>query len=294
MRQGDRVDDALGIRERVEITGGQFRFVHLPGAESSQVVSGAVVCPSLGDEARRNYRREFLLGRALATRGIPVERFHYRGTGSSQGDPAAVTFHTMVEDAVAAGRRLERETRVRRLAFVGTRWGALVASAAGRRFERPALVLWEPAVDGASFFRELFRVSAIRELSARGGNGSSQALRRLRAEGSMDIRGHEFHLALYDSAAGLSLEEEVSGKAASVLLAQFSAKRSLRPAYARLVERLRGAGVRVDVHFVERREQWWFINPRQETPTGGPWSQRLVDATAAWIGRAAAGLLAPT
>src|SRR3712207_4346225 len=64
-------------------------------------LGGVVICSSLRAEFETNYRREILLGRALADRGIAVHRFQYRGTGNSDGDARDVTFESMQLDAEA-------------------------------------------------------------------------------------------------------------------------------------------------------------------------------------------------
>ncbi|MDP8959415.1 MAG: alpha/beta hydrolase, partial [Actinomycetota bacterium] len=108
-----------------------FGFLHLPEGRPR---AGIVVCSPLHAEFLRNYRREVLVARALAARGFAVQRFHYRGTGSSDGQASEATYETMRQDALlAAGHVLERSGATR-LGFLGTRWGALVAAAGAAGF----------------------------------------------------------------------------------------------------------------------------------------------------------------
>ncbi|MGQ0669868.1 MAG: alpha/beta hydrolase, partial [Actinomycetota bacterium] len=145
--QASWVETSTGIRETASFFGSAserlFGVMHTPPAAPS---GGVVVCSPLYAEFARNYRREVLLGRALAERGIAVQRFHYRGSGHSDGQPGAMTFASMLGDAAVAAERLVGETGVRRVAFVATRWAALVAAAAAARYDSP-LSLWQPSVD---------------------------------------------------------------------------------------------------------------------------------------------------
>ena len=123
--------DADGVRQVAGFYGPAghrtFGVLHLPTAEPS---AGVVICPALHSDFERTYRIDVLLGRALSAQGYAVHRFHYRGHGNSEEAPSGATFDTMREDAVLAAERLRRITGVGTVAFAGTRWGALVATAA--------------------------------------------------------------------------------------------------------------------------------------------------------------------
>ncbi len=77
---------ATGITEAAEFFGPpgerMLGLAHLP----TSAASGVLVCSSIQAEFAKNYRREVLLARALARQGRAVGRFHYRGTGNSDGD----------------------------------------------------------------------------------------------------------------------------------------------------------------------------------------------------------------
>src|SRR5215469_15071329 len=93
-------DGAL-LRERVLLLGSpRSCFVAVASPEGPASV-GAVICSPLWAEQMKNYRREVLLGRALAARGFVCARFHYRGVGHSRGDPQAIDISSMTDDAVA-------------------------------------------------------------------------------------------------------------------------------------------------------------------------------------------------
>ncbi len=90
---------------------------------------GVLVCSPLHAEMQRNYRREVLLSRRLASAGAAVERFHYRGTGNSAGEPGRLALDTMIEDGIAAVHHLQQRVGGVPLVVLGTRVGGLVAAA---------------------------------------------------------------------------------------------------------------------------------------------------------------------
>ncbi len=92
---GQRVDDAAlatdrrtGVRREAELFGSPgSRILGLTSLPAGSARAGVVICSPVFKEARTNYRREVLLSLALARAGIAAQRFQYRGTGNSGGDP---------------------------------------------------------------------------------------------------------------------------------------------------------------------------------------------------------------
>src|SRR5262245_12912212 len=158
VRGDDRIEERAGYTGR---TPNLFVMVHAPRA--APATGTLVVCPPILADLGADYRRQVLLGRALAAKGISVVRFHYRGWGNSEGDSTLTTFDTLVDDAHAAASAAPPG----RLAFLGTRVGALVAAAAARRHPQARLVLCEP-IDGAAYWREAVRVRLIRAMTGSG------------------------------------------------------------------------------------------------------------------------------
>jgi pimeloyl-ACP methyl ester carboxylesterase len=211
-----RTDERTGVRERVGFLGRPpdqlFAALYEPPAPARAAV---VICPSILADLTHNYRREVALSRALAARGVAAARFHYRGTGNSHGEPSAVTFETLVDDARTAAALLGSRSRCR-AAFLGTRVGALVAAAAAG--DAP-LVLWEPVTDGTGYWREAFRAQRIRDLTRTGRPGPDPE-RALADVGWTDLLGHRVHDALYRS-----LRERTLGAGRRVLTLDTTADR---------------------------------------------------------------------
>lgn len=281
-----RVDDRLGIREEAEFFGRSellFGFRHLPREEPTSCV---VVCSPLIADFRKNYRREVLLGRALAADGIAVQRFHYRGTaGHSDGAPTAVTFETLTRDALEAAARVTEVTGAPVRAFVGTRLGALVAARAVASHEDAALAMWEPITNVDAYYREGFRARQIRDLREQAATaGSARNLaRELELLGRVDVLGFTVLHRLFESVRPHSLEAELSGTGTAVLVVQIGASQELRREYDGLLRSLGAEGRSVEACVVRARTSWWLSEADGNEVIQNDGSPEVVEATRRWI-----------
>ena len=107
---GSRAEACFVETER----GALFMVTHLPAGPAQGAV---VVCSPIQSELLKNNRHEVMLARRLASQGVAVARFHYIGTGNSDGEVGDVTIDGMAADT-ARGRhrpcRRHRSNRVRR------------------------------------------------------------------------------------------------------------------------------------------------------------------------------------
>jgi hypothetical protein len=248
-----------------------FGCLHLP---SDAPRAGVLICPPLAGEFEKNYRRETMLAGALATRGIAVQRFHYRGTGHSDGEAVAITFDSLVEDALTAAHFLRARASVELVGVVGTRLGALVAASARAG---SALVCWEPILDGERYFRELVRLTLMRSLrkGVSEAGSSHDALERLRRDGWLDVLGHTIGLPLYDTLTGRTLVDALEGTERDVLLIQLSQDAALREGYRRALAGMKGRSGEIKV--IPEQEPWWFGEHRRGR-------RALTAATTDWLG----------
>ena len=272
------LDAATGAREERAFLGAGperiFSTMHLPPGDA---VGGLVVCSPLHNEFLKHYRREVLLSRHLAGHGVAVSRFHYRGTGNSDGDEADMTFDRMCEDAKAAASSLLAFIGPKPLAFLGTRFGALVAAAAGAG----PLVLWEPVVEPKRYFREAFRIRRMSDVaSGKPADDSLDPRRDLETEGHVEVLGAAFHRRLYESSLDHSLADLVPA-GTPVLILRFGA-----PDRAQLQQVLEAKGAAAETRFVAEHESWWFFDGWRPA---SPALSTLIDLTREWLIRAMAG-----
>jgi pimeloyl-ACP methyl ester carboxylesterase len=239
-----------------------------------------VHCHSLGVEQLTVYRAEVLLARAAAERGFPVFRWHARGHGDSAGDFADVTLERMTEDALAAAAEARRRSGASRVAWLGVRFGALVAARAALATPgSAALALWEPVHHGHDYFRAHLRAWLFSEVAAgrRPGVTADELLERVMREGAVDVHGYELHRAIVASAREETLARRLEGWKAPTLIAQIQARPRLSAANEALGLALRDRGAAVTTVAVAEEPGWSFIsNPAWECAP-------LVDRTVEWL-----------
>jgi alpha/beta superfamily hydrolase len=284
MAQAVRVDPGAGVRKEVGFFGNgrsrMFASISLPAVGVAR--AGVLICSPLQSEFLTNYRREVLLARALAARGVAVARFHYRGTGHSDGDGRDITFDTMREDASEAATWLLDTARVEDLGFFGTRWGALIAATVAANAESAPLAIWDPAVDGETYFQEVFRFRTMSRLSRGNGDASRDALDEVEQVGYADVFGFAIDRGIFRSASGRRLVEELGWKPRPVMLLQVDRHRHLKNEYTDLVASWDRAGFSVDVRLIQGQEAWWFPGTQfQEAALER--SDNMVASTAAWL-----------
>jgi pimeloyl-ACP methyl ester carboxylesterase len=281
-----RVDSETDVQEATGFFGHYehklFGCTYVPAGGTSV---GLVICPPLLAESLKSYRREVLLARSLAARGVAVQRFHYRGAGQSQGDPRMITIDRMHEDALAAVDQLIDRSGVSRLAFLGTRWGAVVAAGIARRHREAPLALWDPVVEGNRYVRELLRGRLISDLKHRGekNTSTSRLLDELKASGSVEILGYGLTHNLVADLASHSLEDEIGIDPRHLLLIQVELGERLRPDYRSLVERLSAVGFPIQTRILSYEQAWWFGGGSWEMEQEPALTEALLTVTGAWV-----------
>lgn len=264
-RQGTfRVDLDLGIHEFVDFFGSDsalFGCLHLP----HEVQGAALLCPSICADLEINYRTEVLLSRFLASRGIAVQRFQYRGTGNSHGDPSAVSFPAMREAAlVAMDHLLGRVPAGVPLTLLGARWGGMVAASLTSASEHPSLVLWEPVLDSGQYLDEVSRVKMVHDMRVGTSRGDSRDfLENLRSSGMLDVMGYPVYGHFYDSCQGIRLTSEIGINTRRALLVQAGTASTLRQDYQSLLDDLSEKGVPTATVIVDNWDSWWFQGQHQ-------------------------------
>jgi hypothetical protein len=294
--QGDgwteRIEPDTGVREIVEFFGdGDQRLFGIRHRSTSGPSVGIVICPGLQAEFFRNYRREVLLARGLASSGFCVQRFHYRGTGQSDGESSETTLSSMVEDAVLSVEWMRNKEGCEHVAIVGVRLGGLVAAAAANAIGTAPIVLWDPFTESTAYFRDIFRAERIHELQGGVTTGRSREtqLSELRRLGALDVLGYSIDLRLYESVKDSRLEDELGTSLRPVLLVGLSPRGALKNEYVRLASHLQSVGFSVDTHVVAMPEEpWWFVGG-MTLDEEAELANELTRVIAEWVRRASAG-----
>ena len=190
-----------------------------------------------------------------------MQRFHYRGTGHSDGDSRDLTFASMLEDLTMAAEHLRSRTSTARIVTLGTRFGGLLAMAGN--VKRGPLVLWEPVIDPSAYFRELGRLRGLQSVVGSGRRPPAIA-DELEGRESVDILGYELTRRMTASCEGHTAASAPSPD--GVLLVQLRAQSTLGADYRHLVDRWHQAEVRADTHVETNPLPWWFETNDPSSP----------------------------
>ena len=278
-----RTSPAPGVEQMVGFlqggAGELFCSVHAPAAGAHATL---VMCPPMLADHAFSYRREVLLAVELARRGVAVWRFHYAGTGYSEGSPEAVSFDTLVADAKVVVDAAA-STTPSPLTVGGTRCGAMVAATVCG--DHP-LVCWEPVADGGAYLREGFRARMIADGGQLNRRPPTRAelLHELRSEGRIELLGYSLYERLYDTLARLRLADLVSPRTRRILLIGSPTADGAEPA-ASLATLLREQGADLTTAPAGIAEGWWFHRTQQTDAEG--LAVELAGAIDAWLWRSA-------
>lgn len=137
-----------------------------------------------GEEMNKSRRMVSLQARQLAQQGLGTMLLDLHGCGDSAGDLAEASWSGWVDDVVAAAHWLQARQPGCELWLWGLRTGALLASAALQRLQRPAhLLLWQPALAGKAVLQQFLRLRMAAGMADGGTKGVTEALRAELAAG---------------------------------------------------------------------------------------------------------------
>jgi hypothetical protein len=249
------------------------------------------MCGPILAQFRAHYRNGTLLARALAARGVAVQRFHYRGMGNSDGEVANLDLLTMQEDAAAAGARLTEQIGSIPIAYLGVNVGAYPAAVASRPGQM--LILDSPPPNGRHYFRNAVRAHAVYAMQRESKeNLTTEALLDQLRGGSRDVAllGCRLSLGLYETVVAASLVEEVGDSARPILMIGLGEAESLRPEGEKMRSELVEKGFPVEVAVRDKIDPFWYVEnsapeDQPEIPATAEritdWAQRQISAVPA-------------
>lgn len=265
----ERVDPEARIAERVTVSADRspalFACFHQP---LDRAWAALVVCPPLDPDFTVNYRRYVVLARLLASDGVRVVRFHYRGTGHSAGDPADTSYQDLVEDALHAAGLASSETG--RLCVMGGGWGALISASVARSLPGAPLVLWDPIDVADRYYREARRARLIATMRNSAPDNADNSSPFVSPDGaaSLDVAGYVLHRRLEETSRGRNLVEELGPTPRSVLLVQSRDEVARSQWKGEVVDTWRGQGLSVEECSAGSSASTWFpAEKRAESPS---------------------------
>jgi exosortase A-associated hydrolase 2 len=210
----------------ITIPSGAYQLVGMLHRPVGAPKGGIVFCYPFGEERKSSHRAFVHTARAFAEAGFGALRFDYRGCGDSSGEFHEATVDGWLEDIEAAAAALRSNLSLEKIGLLGLRFGATLAVRAAERIPDVAdLILWEPVIDGRSYFAADLRKKLIKEMMTRGKTAGSRTalLDQLeRGEGQIDLDGYRVTGKLYAGLAGLNLPHLITNFRGRCFLCQVS------------------------------------------------------------------------
>ncbi len=284
MGRAKRVDDASGIVEEAEFFGtGPDRLFGIRYMPSSmKPVAGVVMCTPILAQFRAHYRSGVLSARALAARGLAVQRFHYRGMGNSDGEQSALSLGSMTEDALAAATRLTEEAGPISIAFLGVNVGGYPAAEASKSGQ--PLILDSAPSSGRTYFRNALRAHAVYKLRREGDQNvtTDTLLEELRRpDADVSLLGCRVYLALYESLYAASLVDVVGDKPRPTMLIGLGEQGTLKPEGEKVRAELAGRGFDLQVEVRDKVDPFWYVE--NAAPEDQPETWETAERIAGWL-----------
>lgn len=208
-----------------------FGMWHLP--ETMPSTTAFLMSHPFGEEKLWSHRAFVSAARALAARGHRVLRFDYRGAGDSSGNSDETSLETHLEDLTEAYRQLvSSESTLQRVGLIGLRLGAAMAARFAEQMgddpkvANGPLVLWDPVMDGESYFQELLRSNLATQLAVYGKVQENREVlqQRILAGGTVNVDGYEIGRPLFESCSRPDLlTAAAKGQGGPVLVVQIAA-----------------------------------------------------------------------
>jgi hypothetical protein len=280
-----RIED--GVEARIGFIGPPSQRLFAAFSLPTSPVAGAVlICSSLHVDFTKNYRNEVLLGWALAKAGLAVLRFHYRGSGHSDGENDEITFASMCEDAALALDHLRSHVRAGRLALIGCRLGAIIAATTVARLVGSPLVLWEPVIAGPDYVREALRARRLSEVAGGSAKRSSDvSVGSQRVGRSVEVHGSAISSDFIESLIGRTLAGELGDLPRPIMLLRASRQERIPSDLQRVLQGWNDDGFTVELERISSDFPWWFTGAGSGRDQTSLLAREGIAPTLAWVRR---------
>lgn len=130
-----------------------YGIIHRP-INVGGTTAAVVICHGFGGNKCGKHRLYVRVANALASLGVTVLRFDYRGSGDSDGEFTEMELESQVSDIIAAVRFLQNKPDIdeNRIALLGrSLGGAMAVLAAAELKQIKALALWAPVFSASQW-----------------------------------------------------------------------------------------------------------------------------------------------
>jgi len=199
-----------------------FGVMHSPEKPGSK---GVLICHPLFEEKLHVHRVLVDFSRLLCSSGFSVMRFDYYGDGDSQGEFEEATLETRLSDIGSALDFFRKKTSVDKLALLGVRFGATLASlSAEKNSTLDALILWAPVLKGNDYIQSLLRMNLTHQVVVykKVLYTREDLIKGLKEGKKINVEGYEITRELYEQVSKVDLLAEDKKFKGKALLFQFS------------------------------------------------------------------------
>ncbi len=235
-------------------------------------------CNPIFEERKSTHRALVETARRLASEGLPVLRFDYRGCGDSPGEFRDYSVPDWVQDIEQAEAWLRRLFPKHPIGFLGVRLGASLAVQAIQENPRVSvLILWQPIASGGDYLHNDLRRALLQDMLTAGTTGRSleTMLRTLEAGGEIDFSGYPVTARLYRDLRSLSVAPLPPGWPGRILVAQASHQEQPTAETRRVMKTLQTITQRADLICVSLPPFWNLVGYVDISP--------LIEKTAMWL-----------
>lgn len=264
----------------MDVPGGRLFAVHHRPADGQPLLGNVLCVPPFNEEMNRCRSMVTLQARALAQVGIGTLLVDLHGTGDSAGEFRDARWSIWLDNIRASIAWLQRQPGGCRFLW-GIRLGALLASQVHGEMgaDAPALMLWQPVVDGKQHFTQFLRIRIAAEMNLVGvPKLTTNSMREQLARGeNIEVAGYEIHPDLGQplDASRLAAVPPAAGKPLLWLEQAIPGMESVSPASQTLLDKWRQAGLTVDVQTFDGAA-FWQVHERVTAPDA-------LLKTAAWV-----------
>jgi len=199
-----------------------FGVIHSPEKPSTK---GVLICHPLFEEKLHVHRVLVDFSRLLCSSGFSVLCFDYYGDGDSQGEFEEATLETRLNDISSALDFFRGKTSVDRLALLGVRFGATLASlSAEKKGLSDALILWAPILKGNDYLLQLLRMNLTHQVVVykKVLYTREDLIKGLKEGKKINVEGYEITRKLHEQVSKVDLLAEDKIFKGKALLFQFS------------------------------------------------------------------------
>lgn len=235
-----------------------YGFLHMPDGDGPH--PAVVMLHGFGGNHIEPHALFPKTARALASEGIGVLRFDFRGSGDSEGEFKDITIQDEVDDALKAISFLETQPEIdkSRLGVIGLSMGGLVASfTAAARKDLRAVVLWSAVANLGQLFLS---------------SGMAGQAETAVAEGILDGGGLALNLAFVQEALTFNPVEAIKSYEGPVLIVHGTADETVPCEHSNLYRS--ALGDRSDLRLIEGADH---------TYSSLAWEGAVIDATARFL-----------